>query len=164
MPVQYSLNITFTPVAGALGYDVCYKQTNAANYTCNFYSATGLTFPIVITTGIVCSVNYDVQVRAVCSEELSSEYVQHMAHKAECTPEFYLITNIGLGTTAGDACSSTEDSVYSHCAALAVNCLLYLDANGTSPLTGVTKLWDNGVLYDVDPTLGYITQVSAVQC
>lgn len=164
MPVAPVLNINFTPVAGAIGYDVCHKPTNAANYVCNFYSATGLTFPIVISTNIACSQNYDVQVRTVCSGNQTSSYVQDTAHKVECLPEFYLITNIGLGTTAAAACSNTQDSVFSTCPALSVNCPLYLDNQGQTPLTGVTKLWDNGVLYDVNPTQGYITQVSAVQC
>lgn len=76
------LTISFDPVAGATGYEVCYKPSGGLTYTCASYAGS----PVVISSGIDCGVNYDVTVKTLCANGLESSVVGALATKVECPP------------------------------------------------------------------------------
>jgi hypothetical protein len=74
----------------------------------------------------------------------------------------------GRGNNESETCNDVINNrtFYSDCDYVTFNvgCYVYLDENGTTPLTGYTIVYMNGATWDVDPDTGIITAYSAVQC
>lgn len=154
-----SLTINFTPVAGATGYEVCYKPSSSPTYICQTITAP----PLVISTGITCNESYDVGVRTICSPELTSPYVSTVSNVVACvgsgtcytfnistanaTSNFIKYTNAG-GTVVTVAVSSFTlvDGFYQGSVCSAVPVVLVNALGTTVPLTGASTISTNGVV------------------
>lgn len=85
------------------------------------------------------------------------------ASAEDCSTVLTRFDSAGIGP---EACSNQTQTVYSNCngSSFGVNCTLYSGNSTSLPLTGVSQVFVNFTLYDVDPITGVVTGVSAVQC
>jgi hypothetical protein len=63
-----TITITFTTIPGITSYTVCYKPVTELSFSCITVSSS----PVIITEGIECGVDYDVNVASICSADLFS--------------------------------------------------------------------------------------------
>jgi hypothetical protein len=98
-----TLTINFTPVPGITSYTICYKPSDAVNYTCIEDSQS----PVVITAGIECGVRYDVTVATNCP---AGEYatntsvpVTYTTLALDCPPPPTPCLSYTVATTAAQA-------------------------------------------------------------
>jgi hypothetical protein len=79
----------------------------------------------------------------------------------------YTQTNSGYGNTSQDACddaSLNNRTLYSDCSLITTGCTIYTDSNGNIELTGYTKVYVNGKVWDINNTNGIIISFSSTQC
>ena len=75
-------------------------------------------------------------------------------------------TNSGYGNTVSTACNDAiinNRTLYSNCENIGFGCEIYLDINGTTPLTGYNNVFIEGSVWDLNLT-NIIQAISVVQC
>lgn len=151
--------IQYTPPGGSLtNVDISVLPYNINNfYQINLCSDT----PVIIVNNQGNPITYTTNGSAITGGSVVC------TQGSDCGQLMYnMHTNVGLGNGNG-ACSNQTQTIYSNCPTFGmshVGCCLYYDSAGQVPVTGMTKFWIDGVLYDLDPTQGCITGYAAGQC
>lgn len=109
------------------------------------------------------------KIKQTCSGSVTSSFSTVEAYTKPSGQTLFSFGNCGRGNGVSEACSDATNNnrtFYSDCdtSTFGVGCTVYVDAAGTTPLTGYVDVFMNGANWRLVDTTGIVLIYSEIQC